>query len=58
MIVGDATTWSVTYDHQYDESWGVIYDHNIFTIQATTDKWQLGATYIKHISFSYKSQSW
>ena len=31
MIVGDATTWSITSDN----SKGVIYDCNIFIIQAT-----------------------
>jgi len=30
-IVGDATTWSVT----SDDSRGVIYDRNVFTIQVT-----------------------
>jgi hypothetical protein len=27
-----ATTWSITYDHHSDDSRGVIYDRNIFTI--------------------------
>ncbi len=31
VIAGDATTWSVTFDN----SRGVIYDRNIFIIQAT-----------------------
>jgi hypothetical protein len=31
MIVGDATTWSITSDN----SKGVIYNRNIFTVQAT-----------------------
>ncbi len=29
MIVGDATTWSVTYDRLSDNPKGVIYDCNI-----------------------------
>jgi hypothetical protein len=34
-IVGSATTmWNITYDHHCDSSRGVIYDHNILTIQA------------------------
>jgi hypothetical protein len=35
MIVSDATTWSITYDHHYGDSRGVIYFRNIFIIQAT-----------------------
>ncbi len=30
MLVGDATTWSSTYDGHSDDSRGVIFDHNIF----------------------------
>ncbi len=51
MIVGDATTWSVTSDN----SRGVIYDHNTVLIQATGDRnWQLinpGVNVIKLFSF-------
>jgi len=35
MIIGDTTTWSITYDHHSDNYRGVIYDHNTFIIQAT-----------------------
>jgi hypothetical protein len=35
-IVGDATTWSVTFDHNFENSRGVIQDYNIFVIQATS----------------------
>ncbi len=35
MMVGDATTWSVTNDHHSDTSRGVIYNRNIFIIRAT-----------------------
>jgi hypothetical protein len=35
MIVGDATTWSITYDRHSDNSRGVIYDCNNFIIQET-----------------------
>ncbi len=34
-IIGDATTWSITYDRPSDNSRGVIYNGNIFIIQAT-----------------------
>ncbi len=34
-IIGEATTLSVTYDRHSENSRGVIYDHNIFIIQAT-----------------------
>ncbi len=34
-IVGETITWSITYDHHSDNSSGVIYDRNIFIIQAT-----------------------
>ncbi len=35
MIVSDATTWSITDDCHSNNSRGVIYNHNIFVIQAT-----------------------
>ncbi len=35
MIVSDAPSCGVTYHHHSDDSRGVIYDHNIFLIQAT-----------------------
>ncbi len=35
MIISDASTWSVTYDHHSDNSRGVIYDGNILIIQAS-----------------------
>ncbi len=35
MIVGYATTWSITSDHHSDDSRGVIYNCNIFTIEDT-----------------------
>jgi hypothetical protein len=34
MIISDAATWSVTYDYHLDASRDVIYDHNVFIIQA------------------------
>ncbi len=34
-IVSDATTWTFTYYRHSDDSSGVIYDCNIFIIQAT-----------------------
>jgi len=34
MIISDATTWSITYDCHSHGSSGVIYDCNIFIIQA------------------------
>ncbi len=34
-IVGDITTWSITYDCHSDNSRGVIYNNNIFIVQAT-----------------------
>ncbi len=34
MIMGDATSWNVTYGHHSDDSRGVIYDCNIFIKQA------------------------
>jgi hypothetical protein len=34
-LIGDASTWSVTYDHISDNSRGVIYECNIFIIQTT-----------------------
>jgi hypothetical protein len=34
-IIGDATTWSITYDHHSDNSRGIIYNRNIIPIQAT-----------------------
>jgi hypothetical protein len=34
MMVSDATTWSITYDCHSDDSRGVIYNRNIFIIQA------------------------
>jgi hypothetical protein len=38
MIVGDATTWSITYDPHSDDSGIVIYDCNNFIIQETGGK--------------------
>jgi hypothetical protein len=38
MVIGDATTWSITSDN----SRGVIYNHNIFMIQATDHQLQVG----------------
>jgi hypothetical protein len=35
MIVGNATTLSSTYDRHYDYSWVVIYNCNMFIMQAT-----------------------
>jgi hypothetical protein len=34
-IIGDTTTWSITYFSHSGNSRGVIYDRNIFVIQAT-----------------------
>ncbi len=35
MIIGDITTWSITYNRHSDYFRGVIYYYNIFIIQAT-----------------------
>jgi hypothetical protein len=35
MITSDDTTWCVTYDCRSGDSRGVIYDRNIFILQAT-----------------------
>ncbi len=34
-IIGDDTTWCVAHNHHSDDSRGVIYDHNNFTVQTT-----------------------
>ncbi len=34
-IISDATTWSIIYDRQSNDSRGVIYDHKTFIIPAT-----------------------
>jgi hypothetical protein len=35
IIVGDATTWSITYNHHSDDSRDIIYNRNIFITLAT-----------------------
>jgi hypothetical protein len=37
-FISDVTDMSITYDRHSDDSRGVIYDHNIFIIQATVLK--------------------
>jgi hypothetical protein len=34
-IIGDAATWSITYNQYSDNSRGVIYDLNVFIIHTT-----------------------
>jgi hypothetical protein len=38
MFVSDATTWSITYHHHSEDFKGVIYDCDIFMVQATRYK--------------------
>jgi hypothetical protein len=35
IIIGDATTWSISYNCHSDDSRGVIYNFSIYIIQAT-----------------------
>ncbi len=35
MIVSDAPSSGITYNHHSDDSRGVIYDRNMFIVQAT-----------------------
>ncbi len=40
LTVGDATTWSVTYNCHFDNSRVIVYNRNLFSIQATgPEKW-------------------
>jgi hypothetical protein len=37
MIVSDAPSCGITYDHHYDDSKGINYNRNMFLLHATDD---------------------
>jgi hypothetical protein len=39
MIVSDAPNCGITYDHHSDDSSSIIYDHNMFIVQAFGMEW-------------------
>ncbi len=49
MIVSDAPSCGITYDHHSDDSSGIIYDRNMFIVQATSDS-ELGFEALKPVT--------
>ncbi len=60
MIISDAPSCGVIYDHHYDNSKGIIYDHNLFIVQATEEvrKNKTHSSYIKSKWSILKLKTW